>query len=366
MAIAPSVLTMPQRPQPTQADAAIQRDLVSRVESALGARARTIGPLTRNYFSILFPLDLDEGRRLMIKVAKTDLRDRPDAGLAPATLTDGDRRLGAAEYASLTALRDRWPAAAAARWVTPVMYEPDFNAIVTERIDAMDVCVPYRRLALRQRLGAAEPGRHLERVMSSIGGALGEWHRTEGRPAVRSGSAMGERLAWYADRIARMVGSDSIFSRTQRVAARVASEQWETLDTSTLKGVDIRNVLEAPDGRVWLLDPGKIKQTAREADLARFLLTWRILFWGSPWFLLRASPHHSSERAFLDAYWQGAAGNRRIGAAYEMKEVLKHWLTALESLALKSVGQPAVRMIRAMYIHPFYRSQLEQQLRVLE
>ena len=342
-----------------------QPALSAAVADSLGSAIASTGSLHRNHFSLIYSADLASCTRLIIKIPKTDLRRRGSDGILP--LTDDDRQMGRAEYDSLTFLHDRWRGDdVRGRWVRPLLYLDAFNAVVTERVEAEEVCEAYRRDALAQLTGRRAAGDHLIDVMSRVGAALGRLHRAQGRPVSLRGAALARRVRDYIDRLQRLRGDDPVLARAHGVTERLGAEQWSTVETTTLKGLDIRNVLESTDGSVWLLDPGKVKRTAREADLARFLLTWRILFWGSPWFALKAAPHATTDRAFLNAYWDGAVGDPRAMHAYEMKELLKHWHTGLESLALRNWPVAGAAIVRRLYIEPFYRARLGGLLDALE
>jgi hypothetical protein len=201
--------------------------------------------------------------------------------------------------------------------------------------------------------------------MRRLGGALGRWHRATAAPMTVEGAEMAARLRQYVGRIEHARGADGSLNAVREACNRFSGQRWETRRAATLKGLDIRNVLEAADGTIWLLDPGKTKLTAREADLARFLLTWRILFWGSPWFVLGVRPHVSIEETFLRAYWDGAPGPPAALHAYLLKETLKHWHTALESAARRGWTPAKSALIRRVYIDPFYRAAARSALRSL-
>lgn len=337
--------------------------IAAALAAATGQAVVETGALSRNHFSFLFRAQLASGLRVMVKVPKTDLRQRSDGLLA---LTSADRALGRAEFDSLTFLQQEWQGDDVnVRWVRPVAYLAPFNAVVTEWVEADEVCERYRARTLRQWLGNRSAGRELTSALAGFGTALAHLHQRHGRPLSLPGEPMAVRLDDYARRLISKRGPDPVLRGINLAASRIAGECWDTLETPTLKGIDIRNVLEDRSGSTWLLDPGKIKCTAREADLARFLLTWRILFWGTPWFAFGARPHPAVEGAFVAAYWQDQPHARRAMYAYELKETLKHWLTALDSLAIKMWPRPITSAACRGYIDPFYRHQVERLLRAL-
>lgn len=343
-----------------------QRRVIARVADALGMRGAepTAGPVQRNYFSWLFTLDFDLGPTLVVKMPRTDLRRRP--GDAIPVQTADDRALARAEHNSLTFLSGAWSGSdLGVQWVTAACYIDEFSAVVTQRVDAREVTDRYRALALAGLAGRQAPRAALEQALGRFGSALGRLHRDQGRAVDCDAAPVVNRIHRYAGAIEALAGSRSLFTRLRAVLAPVARERLSTSETTTLKGIDIRNLLEAADGKLWLVDPGKIKRTAREADLARFLVTWRTLFWGTPWFALRVSPPPGAERAFLQAYWAGEPGPGRLLRLYETKELLKHWHTALESLALKRYRGSVRTLLQRGYIDPFYRHSVARQVELL-
>ena len=149
-----------------------------------------------------------------------------------------------------------------------------------------------------------------------------------------------------------------------RVLKSIADLEIEATEVPTLKGIDIRNVLMDEQDKLFLLDPGRMKRTCREADLARFLMTYRILYWGSWLFLLGLRPDIQAEEAFLDAYYSKTAPrSQKLLSYFLIKEQLKHWHTAIDSLRLLAWAMPIKRLIEATYINPYYTRQLAQELK---
>lgn len=74
---------------------------------------------------------------------------------------------------------------------------------------------------------------------------------------------------------------DSFLNDIVKRLARLKDYTVNAHSTRTLKGLDIRNILIDKGGLLRILDPGKMKRDCIEADLARFLVTCRILYWGS-------------------------------------------------------------------------------------
>jgi hypothetical protein len=105
---------------------------------------------------------------------------------------------------------------------------------------------------------------------------------------------------------------------------------------------------------LFLIDPGRMKLAYREADLARFIMTYRIIYWGSILFFLRIKPDLKAENAFFDAYYSRTSHHsQKLLSLFLVKEQLKHWHTALDSLRLFMWPNIIKRFIAVTYINPF-------------
>jgi hypothetical protein len=172
-------------------------------------------------------------------------------------------------------------------------------------------------------------------------------------------------LEGYCRKLEASVRSPWPHYAIQALAAR-ADLEIAAKEVTTLKGIDIRNVLMGERDKLFLLDPGRMKRTCREADLARFIMTYRILYWGSGWFFLRLRPDLQGEEQFLQAYYSNSAPpSPKLLGIYLIKEQLKHWHTATESLRLRRWAKPLKGLIQSTYINPYYSRQLAVELKTL-
>jgi hypothetical protein len=98
-----------------------------------------VGALSANYFSFTFPVDvISAGGRngVFVKIPKADLRL---SGHTILPVTAADRQMADDEVRSLRALATDWPLdELGVRFVTIRGFNPDYNAIVTERVYAAE------------------------------------------------------------------------------------------------------------------------------------------------------------------------------------------------------------------------------------
>jgi len=64
---------------------------------------------------------------------------------------------------------------------------------------------------------------------------------------------------------------------------------------------------------------------------------------------------------FLAAYDREVRRSSALLVVLLVKEMLKHWATAHDSLDLKSWPRPVKRAVAATYIDPFYKRQLSRE-----
>lgn len=320
-----------------------------------------VGVLSINHFSFTFPVEVltASGRQeVFVKIPKADLRS-----CAPTIfpISTEDRRLAQEEESSLRMLAEHWRADDLdVRWVTLRDVFPEYNAIITDRVTGEEAFQVFRHMDIRRRLGLAEDGRRLRRAMERVGAALGRFHQQRvSRKRFRFAEMM-PKIEYYCHEIAAAT-NNPLPKRTLTVLRRLSNWECDALEAPTLKGIDIRNMLIDKQDRLFFLDPGKTKITFREADLARFLMTYRILYWGSLQLLMFRRPDPEAEKAFLCAYYSGD-GVSPLLRFYLIKEQLKHWHTALDSLQRLPWPGIVKKWVARVYVDPIYSRQLASEL----
>ena len=341
----------------------VRHELGLRVARILGAEDGNnpveCGQLTIHHFSFTFTVNTHpdtESGEVFVKIPKTDMR-----GTEPQILpiSSEDRALAQGEVSSLRLLGEKWPCdELGVRWVHIRDFLPEHNAIITDRVFGGPAFQTFRRLDILRRCGFRKAAGDLRGYMARLGAALGRFHHANSRPLPFRFASLRPKLESYCRDISER--TDSPWPR--RVLDRLrhlGDIELPGLQVPTLKGLDIRNILLDSMDRMYLLDPGKMKVTYREADLARFLMTYRILYWGSKCLLLLGTPDAEAEASFLSSYYKHSSPpSQGILDFYFLKEMLKHWYTAMDSLQ-RLPWTPAVkRLTSRIYIDPFYSGQL--------
>jgi hypothetical protein len=356
---------------------AITDVVIRRFADANGSGKAEIKPLRFHDFSICFSLRT-KGDRVgggyFVKIGKSDRRLRKARSIFP--LTDADRRLAEDEYASLLYLHKFWNNADIdVNFVEPVGFLREYSALIARHIEASDFFRTFRRWDLLGRFSRKENQNKeaLHVFFFRLGAALAHFHGTHSKMKIFCVKPIIAKIERYVTDLSAG-GADDSFCRS--VLKRLCAHRdftVSTIYTFTLKGLDIRNILMDRTGRLHLLDPGRMKEDCREADLARFLVTCRILYWGSFLFFLRLAPGRAYEKGFLEGYsgsGETCAGTEdtspMILSLLSIKELFKHWHMAHVALRLKNWPAPFKPFLRRCYIDPFYRQHISAELNRLE
>jgi hypothetical protein len=324
----------------------------------------TVGPLVTNYFSFIFFIEIHTGlglKRVFVKIPKENLL-KGSKSILP--ISSADQRMAEDEVNSLQTLADKWHSDdLGVSWVRFLGFFPQYNAIVTNAAEGDEALTVFRQLDLRRRLGSKRALFSLRGAMGQLGEALGRFHQGNAVPMVFRLDEAIPKLERYCQELGSNVRScwPSQVIEALKIKGNL---KIETMEVSTLKGIDIRNVIIDGEDRIFLFDPGRMKRTCREADLARFIMTYRILYWGSGLFLLGLRPDPLAEAAFLEAYYANSGPpSRKLLSLFLIKEQLKHWHTAIDSLRRLQWVMPLNRLVEATYINPYYTRQLAMELR---
>lgn len=324
----------------------------------------TVGPLMINNFSVVFSVKTRTSngvQSVFVKIPKEDLRERTKLILP---ISRADRRMAEDEELSLRTLGDQWHSDDLdVSWIRLRCVFPNYNAIVTDAAEGVDAFAIFRQLDLRRRLGSKRDCLRLRRAMNRLGSAFGRFHQMNSQRSVFRMDETLPKLERYCHELGSSVKSRCP-SHVVQALNSMAGLEIKAVQVPTLKGIDIRNVLIDEQDKLILLDPGCMKRTCREADLARFIMTYRILYWGSGLFLLGLRPDSQAEETFLNAYYSNSApATPRLLSLFLIKEQLKHWHTAIDSLRLLSWPMPVKRLVAATYINPYYTRQLAIELK---
>lgn len=326
------------------------------------------GHLEINDFSICFGIDLlgDHGPKgVYVKIPKADLYKKKKKEIIP--LTDEDRRFAQEEYQSLIHLSKLWRSNdSSVSFVKPLEFIKEYNAIVTEKVYATDLFKLFRRRDLIRRLNSDNKNDPMHSILFRIGTALSRFHQNSKKEVRFNPNEMVSKVNNYCSPLKSFETDHNFLNNIIARLLKFEDYMPPTHITHTLKGLDLRNILIDKEKKLFMLDPGKMKENYIEADLARFLVTCRILYWGSVVFFSGICPDGSYEESFLQGYYGGKERNNKLLAILIIKEFFKHWLMAYEALQLKQWPGAIKYLVRKTYIEQFYKRQLAVEIADLE
>ena len=326
----------------------------------------SIGSLSTNYYSFTFSVNVTSSkgsRDVYVKIPKEDMRGI-QASILP--ISSSDKSMAEEEISSLKLLEKDWNSNdLGVYWVRLCGAIPEYNVIVTERIFANEAFLVFRNCDLWGRFGFTKNIKQLQYFMSNMGVALSRFHQKNSRKSTFFLADVLDKFEFYCEEITASTGS-RLPNEIMALLGSLGDAQYETNEVATLKGIDIRNVLIDDDENLYFLDPGKIKNTSQEADLSRFIMTYRALYWGSKQLLLFRAPDYSVELAFLNGYFEeGEESSPELLSIYILKEQLKHWHIALDSLNRLNWYDKVKYWVAKIYVNPFYTKQISDQLQII-
>lgn len=324
-----------------------------------------VGPLETNYWSFSFNIDIVEksgNKGVYVKIPNVN---RIQKVMKP--LSKADRLLAKKEYESLVFLNQSWCSNdIGVSFIKPLDFLEEYNAIVTERAYGNFFFEKFRRFALLRKLKRNISHDTVNDSMFRLGKALSRFHNLYCTKVDFKGTKVVSKIIGYCSKLNLFGVNQRKLEYILRSIKHVHDYKVSVHSTITLKGLDVRNILVDDTGRLFLFDPGAMKPDYNEADLARFIATCRILYWGSMTLFLRLCPHRSYEESFLKGYF--GCGNKpgKILIVLIIKELFKHWVMAYEELQLKKWPIVLKQFLKSVYIDPFYESQIRKEVANLE
>jgi hypothetical protein len=327
------------------------------------------GPLEINCFSICFWIDFLEdydSNGVYVKIPKIILYDSQKQNILP--LSSGDKALAKNEYDSLVYLSKHWQNDDLAVWfVKPLGFIEAFNAIITKRFYAGHFFKLYRKQDTNRKFSIFKKTDAVSEAMCRLGKALARFHsQTQSGTFEFQADGVLNKIRGYASELQTYGVKARYFDKAIRRLEKFTGFSETTPAAINLKGFDIRQVfIDEADG-LHLLDPGKMKIGFREVDLARFIVTCRILYWGSPLIFLHLTPSSVYEEQFLFGYLGEKPKVGKILRLLIIKELFKHWRMASFILDKRQWSDKKKRFLAKTYMDPFYKRQINIELSKLE
>ena len=318
---------------------------VLRAMKEIGPRDQLVpGHVELDYWSLTFPIQCrgpGGDQFYFVKIptsgAPTNMRDGvPD---------DDSRSQGRAEFETLRVL---WSFAQGhgLTAVRPLAYLDQTNAILTDFVSAIELHDICRSAALGSQRNRA----HASDSLTATGAWLRKFHDSH-----EAGSRDVE-LDIRTELLGRFERLNERAARPHLVRAIWDQLRALSLDPGAVRTVaslpefEVRNVMVGTDG-IYPVDTGAPLPRPPEADIARFVVSIAMIFWGSPLFLLRRRVDVGLIRAFLDGYGRPDFGSKALDRWLLGLEWLRQWQDAYFVLdRVKSYPAAYRQLVAWLYI----------------
>ena len=348
--------------------------LVSVVLQALSAndKYRNIsryeyGPLEINAFSITFWVTLygsDGPSSLYVKIPKIIFYDKAIDFKSP--LTNTDKVLAGDEYKSLQYLSDHWDSSLGVEFVKPLCYIEEYNAIITPCIENDFFFQQYRQSDLSRipkDNGSEDP---IVLGMWKLGASLDAFHSQVAVESSFTGREVLPKFKSYTEYLASRNVSEQYLREVLSTISEYREFQCPSMIVNNLKGIDIRQILVSGSNTLYIIDPGKMSRGYREVDIARFLVTCRILYWGTFRVPFKTIPDQSYEEEFLRGYSEAGEYSVKMLNILVIKELFKQWKMGHTSLAVRKWPRVVKYLVKKIYIDPFYKWMITKEVEKFE
>lgn len=331
-----------------------------------------IGQLEINDYSICFQISADSRNKkkaVYVKIPKRHIHKEKVKNIMP--LSQYDIVFANDEYHSLQEMEKKWNSKdAKIIFIKPLGFINEFNAIVTEQFHGEDIFKKFRQFDLSGKFFLGKQKDAFHEIMKEIGVTLAQYHkRTQGQSDYVLDDDV-VKIRKYNDVLKKFgCPGKTILEINRTLNSRFGQNRFfvPVKSVGIFKGFDIRNILiNKHTNQVCFLDPGKIKIKVPETDLARFILTCRILYWGSLLFFLKLSPNKRYEQSFLEGYNRINPINNKRLRLFILKEYMKHWVMANRVLKLKSWPKFFKTIIKYLYIDSYYKNCIHKELALLK
>jgi hypothetical protein len=326
------------------------------------AAVRPFGMPDVDYWSIIhtYAVETPRGKRHTVYCKMP----RSRRGLTPAedlTSDPGSGEMARVEFESLRRLSQLFQKSDPSLGVIrPLDLLGEPSAVLSEGVPASTEV--FLRLRQADKVKAERPA--AVDLMRKCGRWLAHLHRQDpsasGLPPMPPCAAHLEGLRAGVERLRRGRNVGPVLSYIDKLRGLIVDGEEDAVYAA--EGFEVRNFIVS-GGAIYFLDPGRMSVGPRYEDLARFLASLAILYWGQLRLLWKTQTEDVYARGFLDGY-QGAGGrvDARVLSAYLVKRYLELWYEGLEVLELKRPLPPLRWFGRRVYLPRFFCKRIDAEL----
>ncbi len=186
---------------------------------------------------------------------------------------------------------------------------------------------------------------NLERVFKIIGKNLHIMHRIQ--VSKKNSKTVAEEIMRYSKSLKLHIDKRVIhYSKKQIVKCALSAE-----------GFEIRNFI-TNNRCIYFFDIGELKEAPVYENLARFIVSSKIIYWNKLLFLARLKINKAYKKSFLKGY--GQKENEPMLQIFILKELLRFYYHAILSLNHRVKTRSMRKLIKRCYIDRFYKREVNK------
>ena len=281
---------------------------------------------------------------------------------------ESSKEMAETEFHSLNCLRagfERCPDSSL-RVINPLGFLPEYNAVFTEGVNNSTEIFEL----LRPRGNKNHINSEALQYLRKIGKWLGYFHtvgRDNGPNGFKRQSAFSDQLQQMRN-ITGEINNKPLAGRLIRYIDKLSNKvsfNSTSPDTLIIEGFEVRNFITDGDA-VFFLDPGCIRSGSAYEDLARFIASLSILYWGEISFLRGYQNEEKFISSFIESYEDGYGRiERDILNIYLAKQFIRLWIDGIQVLQYKNYMKPFDSIVQRVYIERFFSRRLDNSLSVV-
>jgi hypothetical protein len=345
-------------------------EVLALVEKALSGNSKyqeivDHGSLDVNCYSMTLWADFNgsNGRTsVYIKFPKIIFYDKNKSN--NLSFSEKDRILSQDEFKSLQYLSQHWDNSHGINFVKPLAFVKQYNAIITERIENIFFFKYYRKYNLLSALASSKYNT-ISEYMYKIGISLRTFHNNRFQHSYFDYNILKPKINKYIEKLLDYKVNANYLKNAGKTLLDFEFQCTAKL-VNNLKGIDIRQIfIDEKSHKLHIIDPGKITHGYAENDLARYIITTRVLYWGTFGTFLHLRPSPIFEKKFISGYYGNDSNSNTMLSLIIVKELFKHWIMAHSSLKNRVSNKVTRSFLGKFYIDRFYINLMNEELRRL-
>jgi len=319
------------------------------------------GQVEVDYWSISYRLTSVQ-HSVFVKIPKMDMYQTEIASI----LKDPKARQSAqTEFDGFTRIHriKDWPDGCST--VRPLAFIEEFNALLTEFTPSVDLFKQCRRLE-PQILPKSEFSQRVQKSLRHCGEWLDRFqgsNEDKSEIQVDSQQLLEDILAWAAQIDTLCVCPNQLHALLRRLKQSTWSQELPR--SRNCEGFEVRNIIVDQAGTVRLVDPGNVSWSSGLEDVAHFLVSLTMLYWGTPVLWMGIPLAETYRRSFLEGWAQNRSKvSLPILAWFETRELFRQWLDAYKVLERKPYPDFLRKFLRFAYVDAFFLNRIKHNVKL--